>query len=171
MVFKGSRYSATEIVELIGPDGRVARTLTLRAIAPEASALDHTVSDGERLDTLANRFYGEATRYWLILDANPDPLNPFELLEPIGRVEPDLHRDGLGVGQRRLRLAQRLAGRREPLVALTRGRLAQRDRAPALDRLGVELELHEQRRHDQRIDVDERSLGQPGLVAESVGHL
>lgn len=82
MVFKGSRYSATEIVEVTGPDGRVARTLTTRVIVHDASALEHTVSDGERLDTLANRFYGEATRYWLILDANPDTLNPFELLEP-----------------------------------------------------------------------------------------
>ena len=82
MVFKGSRYSATEIIEVVGPDGRVSRALALRAIAPDASALEHTVSDGERLDTLAARFYGEPTRYWLVLDANPDTLNPLELLEP-----------------------------------------------------------------------------------------
>jgi nucleoid-associated protein YgaU len=82
MLFKGSRYSATEVVESTGPHGRVTRALALRTAAPEPSALEHTVADGERLDTLAARFYGEPTRYWLILDANPDTLNPFELLEP-----------------------------------------------------------------------------------------
>jgi nucleoid-associated protein YgaU len=82
MLFKGSRYSATEIVEVTGPDGRVSRTLALRTIVPEASALEHTVAEGERLDNLAAGFYGDPTRYWLILDANPDTLNPFELLEP-----------------------------------------------------------------------------------------
>ena len=32
------------------------------------------------LDTLAARFYGEPTKYWLLLDSNPETLNPFELL-------------------------------------------------------------------------------------------
>ena len=81
MLFNGSRYSAVDIVEVTGPDGRVSRTLALRTVAPAASALEHTVADGERLDNLAAGFYGDATRYWLILDANPDTLNPFELLE------------------------------------------------------------------------------------------
>src|SRR5205814_5379403 len=65
MLFNGSRYSAVDIVEVTGPDGRVSRTLALRAIAPAASGLEHTVADGERLDNLAAGFYGDATRYWL----------------------------------------------------------------------------------------------------------
>lgn len=80
MVFKGSRYSTTEIVEVRGPDDRVRRSLAARVITPPPSALDQRVVDGERLDTLATRFYGEATKYWLLLDANPETLNPFELL-------------------------------------------------------------------------------------------
>jgi hypothetical protein len=82
MVFKGSRYSATDVVEIRGSDDRVRRTLATRAISPPPSALEQTVVDGERLDTLAARFYGEATKYWLLLDANPETLNPFELLVP-----------------------------------------------------------------------------------------
>ncbi len=82
MVFKGSRYSTTEVVEIRGSDDRVRRTLATRVIAPAPSALEQTVSEGERLDTLAARFYGEATKYWLLLDANPETLNPFELLVP-----------------------------------------------------------------------------------------
>jgi len=82
MVFKGSRYSATEVVELRGPDDRVRRTLAIRVIAPAPGALDQTVVEGERLDTLAARFYGEPTKYWLLLDGNPDTLNPFELISP-----------------------------------------------------------------------------------------
>lgn len=85
MVFKGSRYSTTEVVEIRGPDGQVRRTLAIRVIVPPASALAQTVNEGERLDTLAARFYGEPTRYWLLLDANPDVLNPFEVLSA-GRV-------------------------------------------------------------------------------------
>lgn len=81
MIFKGSRYSATSLVDATGPDGKTRRTIAPRAIPPAPSALEYTVVDGERLDTLAARFYSEATRYWLILDANPETLNPFELLD------------------------------------------------------------------------------------------
>jgi hypothetical protein len=82
MVFKGSRYSTTDVVEIRGPDGVVRRSLATRVAAPAPSALEQTVVEGERLDTLAMRFYGEPTRYWLVLDANPETLNPFELLAP-----------------------------------------------------------------------------------------
>jgi nucleoid-associated protein YgaU len=41
---------------------------------------------GERLDHLAARFYGDPRRYWLILDANPEILDPFDLLVPGRRI-------------------------------------------------------------------------------------
>jgi nucleoid-associated protein YgaU len=77
MIFKGSRYGSTDVIEAEG-----ARTLATRIIPAAPGALEYTVAEGERLDALAARFYGEPTRYWLILDANPDTLNPFELLVP-----------------------------------------------------------------------------------------
>lgn len=83
MIFKGSRYGGTDVVEIVtGPGNRTTRTLAIRAIPPAPSALEYTVVEGERLDTLAARFYTEATKYWLLLDANLETLNPFELLVP-----------------------------------------------------------------------------------------
>jgi nucleoid-associated protein YgaU len=82
MIFKGSRYSSAEVITSVDADGRSVRVLSARAIPPAPGALEYIVSEGDRLDSLATRFYAEPTRYWLILDANPEPLNPFELLEP-----------------------------------------------------------------------------------------
>jgi Phage Tail Protein X len=42
---------------------------------------------GERLDHLAQRFYGDPLKSWLILDANPEELNPFLLLRPGRRIK------------------------------------------------------------------------------------
>jgi hypothetical protein len=76
VILPGSRYAHTPVVE---PEpGR--RSLALRRIPTTPSSLVHVVMEGERLDHLAARFYGDATRYWRILDANPDELNPLALL-------------------------------------------------------------------------------------------
>ena len=56
------------------------------AIPPAPGVLEHVVMDGERLDQLAGRFYGDATRSWLMLDANPAELNPLALLRPGRRI-------------------------------------------------------------------------------------
>jgi nucleoid-associated protein YgaU len=81
MRFGGSRYSRTEVVTVAGTP-----TLATRRIPPTPAALTHLVLDGERLDHLAARFYGDPTKYWLILDANTDELNPFRLLRPARRI-------------------------------------------------------------------------------------
>lgn len=44
----------------------------------------HVVKAGERLDQIANLYYGDPLKYWLICDAN-EAVFPEELLEP-GRV-------------------------------------------------------------------------------------
>ncbi len=82
MLFPGSRYARTELVE--AADGR--RSLALRRVPPAGTALEHVVMEGERLDHLASRFYQDATKYWLILDANPEELDPLALLRPGRRV-------------------------------------------------------------------------------------
>ena len=78
----GSRYARTPVVELEGG----SRALGLRRIPSRPGALEHVVMDGERLDHLAARFYGDATRYWVLLDGNPDELNPLEQLVPGRRI-------------------------------------------------------------------------------------
>lgn len=82
MIFKGSRYTNNEVITPPGADGEDRRVIAPRAAPAAPGAFTHTVAEGERLDTLAARFYGDATRYWVILDANTEPLNPFDLLVP-----------------------------------------------------------------------------------------
>jgi nucleoid-associated protein YgaU len=85
MVFKGSRYSKTPAIAPENAAGSAPEVLAAREIPALAGVLEYTVLEAERLDQLAYRFYSDAQKYWLILDANPGILNPFELLQP-GRV-------------------------------------------------------------------------------------
>jgi hypothetical protein len=45
----------------------------------------HAVVQGERLDHLATRYFGDPTQFWRICDAN-DALRPEELVEEPGRL-------------------------------------------------------------------------------------
>lgn len=79
MVPKGSRYETTGAVTVTDADGRTHVALRLR-LPPEATAgYLHTVTAGERLDTLAYRYYRNAEKFWLIADAN-DETDPDDLL-------------------------------------------------------------------------------------------
>jgi nucleoid-associated protein YgaU len=86
MLFAGSRYARTEVITPVGPDGSSPRVLAARRIPPTPGVFEHVVMDGERLDQLASRFYGDPRKYWLILDANPEELNPLLLLRPGHRL-------------------------------------------------------------------------------------
>jgi nucleoid-associated protein YgaU len=86
MLFPGSRYAATGVVEVVTPSGVRRRTLTTRRIPATPGVLEYVVRDGERLDTLAARFYHDPRKYWLILDANPEELDPLRLLRPGRRI-------------------------------------------------------------------------------------
>jgi nucleoid-associated protein YgaU len=82
MIFKGSRYTDVQVIQPLGAEGKSPRVLAERRITREPGVLEHVAAEGERLDQLAANFYGEPTKYWLILDANLETLNPFELLQP-----------------------------------------------------------------------------------------
>jgi hypothetical protein len=47
-------------------------------------AVEHMVTDGERLDNIAARYIGDPTQFWRICDAN-GAIRPNELTEKIGR--------------------------------------------------------------------------------------
>jgi nucleoid-associated protein YgaU len=81
MVFKGSRYAKTPVVSPDHERRTAPRVLGLRSVPRTPGALTYSVMEGERLDQLAHRFYSDPRKYWLILDANPEVLNPFELLQ------------------------------------------------------------------------------------------
>ena len=86
MVFQGSRYADAEVITPRAHDGQKRRVLDMRRVTVAPSAHEHTVSEGERLDLLAGHFYSDPQKYWLILDANPDELNPFRLLQTGRRI-------------------------------------------------------------------------------------
>jgi nucleoid-associated protein YgaU len=86
MLFSGSRYARTPVVAPEAADGVARRVLAPRTPPPTPGVFEHVVVAGERLDHLAARFYGDPRRYWLILDANPEELDPFRLLVPGRRI-------------------------------------------------------------------------------------
>jgi hypothetical protein len=87
-----SRYYGLETGELTiaGADGnaRVLGYVRRRFVpgAPPASTLlRHPVVQGERLDHLATRYFGDPLQFWRICDAN-DALRPEELTEEPGKL-------------------------------------------------------------------------------------
>ncbi|MCY1019286.1 LysM peptidoglycan-binding domain-containing protein [Pyxidicoccus sp. MSG2] len=87
MLYRGSRYAGTEVIEPVNSQGEHPRVLALRRLEPSPGVIEHVVLEGERLDHLAHRFYDDPKKYWLLLDANPGELNPFELLKPGRRIQ------------------------------------------------------------------------------------
>jgi nucleoid-associated protein YgaU len=83
-----SRYYGAAVEELTLPDGTVIRYLA-RRIVPSPSVYPATasyvVTDGDRLDNLAQRFLGDPALYWMICDAN-GVTDPDELTAQPGRA-------------------------------------------------------------------------------------
>jgi nucleoid-associated protein YgaU len=65
----------------LGPEGARVELYVPRAAQPVPPALVHKVAAGDRLDLLAQRYFGDPYLYWRIADANPT-LAPEALLEP-----------------------------------------------------------------------------------------
>ena len=53
-------------------------------VPPSGTLVSHGVAQGERLDHLAARYFGDPTQFWRICDAN-GALRPEELVEEPGR--------------------------------------------------------------------------------------
>lgn len=86
-----SRYFNIETGAISVPDGDDgARTIRYirRRVIPSADSMttliEHTVSQGERLDRITARYLGDPTQFWHVCDAN-NILRPEEL-EETGRV-------------------------------------------------------------------------------------
>jgi hypothetical protein len=89
-----SRYFGIETAELTILDAagepRVIAYVRRRFVsgAPSnATLISHAVVQGERLDHLAARYFGDPTQFWRICDAN-NVLRPEELVEePARRID------------------------------------------------------------------------------------
>jgi hypothetical protein len=87
MFARGSRYRT--LTESAIPDraGEWIRGKDLRLIpareallAPPGQRVTHTVLEGDRVDLLALKYYGDTTKWWQIGDVNPDYPFPTDLL-------------------------------------------------------------------------------------------
>jgi hypothetical protein len=86
-----SRYYEIETTTLnvAGPDGetREVRYVRRRFIADAkgmTTLVEHTVTQGDRLDNITDRYLGDPTLFWQVCDAN-DVMQPEEL-EETGRA-------------------------------------------------------------------------------------
>lgn len=96
MAPRHSRYREPAVALTADARGRTPATTPLRTRSPLAGSFPHVVAQGERLDQIAYRYYGEPTVWWRICDANPQFLSPLALLgqEPIRAVRFPLREDG-----------------------------------------------------------------------------
>jgi nucleoid-associated protein YgaU len=83
--FKGSRYATVGEVEATDAQGRPIRYKRTRFIADPPLQGTHVTTDGDRLDLLAFKAYGDVERWWLIADANV-AMWPEDLVDEPGRV-------------------------------------------------------------------------------------
>ena len=81
MFSKGSRYRNLPESSVLTAQGERLRGKELRAIARPPGQFQHTVHDGDRLDLLAFKYYGDPARWWQIADANPEFEFPTDMLD------------------------------------------------------------------------------------------
>ncbi len=87
MITRNSRYNPDDAYQSLDP-GRAGHPIT--GVSPHQGdrqltvRREHLVVAGERLDHLAQKYYGDPLKYWLICDAN-DAVFPEDLMVP-GRV-------------------------------------------------------------------------------------
>lgn len=72
MIGANSRYAASTVVT--ADVGGTSRQVIVPGVqqAYTFPYISHTLTADERVDTLAQTYYGDATLWWQIADANPD---------------------------------------------------------------------------------------------------
>lgn len=71
MFLDTSRYFQVEAETVADRDGREVRAVKLRRL-PYVPGAPRAVKDNDRLDVIAQRQYGDATRFWHVADANTE---------------------------------------------------------------------------------------------------
>jgi hypothetical protein len=79
MIDRRSRYATTPVISVDDGHGSVQPLLDLRIAPPATGVLRIVVTDSDRLDLLAWRYYRDPTRFWRICDASGE-LDPFDVL-------------------------------------------------------------------------------------------
>jgi hypothetical protein len=82
MFERGSRYERVPEAVYVDAAGREHPYALLRELPRDAPALQvHELADGERLDLVAHRYFGDPEQFWRICDANR-ALRPQDLEAP-----------------------------------------------------------------------------------------
>ena len=76
-----SRYRPVPDIAVIDARARVVAAKDSRPLPAVTGTFRHTVLAGDRVDALAQRYYGQPLSYWHICDANPTELSPFALVD------------------------------------------------------------------------------------------
>ncbi len=68
-----SRFASQPVLRVLAPDGSIRQVIALPIgpLSEIASIADHLITQGETIDLLAQRFYGDEGLWWRLLDANP----------------------------------------------------------------------------------------------------
>jgi len=82
-----SRYQNIETTSLIAADGSEIVYLKRRFLPPalaKDTPVEHTVTQGERLDNITASYLGDPLQFWKLCDAN-NAMQPDELTAEVGR--------------------------------------------------------------------------------------
>ena len=80
MFADNSRYLKVKTVEAETEDGRTVTAVMLRRL-PSVAGTPTVVTGADRLDVMAQRNYGDGTKFWHIADANTE-LEANDLVKP-----------------------------------------------------------------------------------------
>lgn len=76
MIVHGSRYQTQPVVMMKHEDGRTHATVLRGVPAVTNQYTYYQIKEGDRLDNLANAFYGRPDLWWKLADANPEMFYP-----------------------------------------------------------------------------------------------
>jgi phage tail protein X len=80
MFFDGSRYLRVKDYTVTDARGRQVKVKRPRPQALVTGSFLYQVKEGDRLDLLAQKFYHNPRKWWLICDANPGLMYPDDYL-------------------------------------------------------------------------------------------
>lgn len=83
MIGRDSRYRGSKAFEPDPRTGRRVPGVRPRTIGRATGIIEHTVRSEDRLDTLAQSYYDDASLWWRIVDANPGVLWPGAMLSSL----------------------------------------------------------------------------------------
>ncbi len=85
MFIRGSRYEKVEEYNVVDSRGNNNRIKKIRPPEDVKGVFQHIVTGDERIDLIANLYYGDPKRFWRICDANSE-MYPLDLLKEGKRI-------------------------------------------------------------------------------------